>query len=231
MIQKKIHYCWFGNSELPLEFQNFISGWKTLMPDFEIVLWNEENSPMHLPYMQKALKYKKWANLSNYTRLHAVYEQGGFYLDTDVQVVKSFETLLDNKCFFGLQQPQKDVVNSFNNAIFGAEKNHWFVKRLKDALLALYDGTEIAYLSSPHLTTYFLKDAGYSQINDSELIDDDIKIYPPESFYPYHWEEEFSNDHVTENTYAIHFWSGSWADAKPAKRSVISGIKKKLLKK
>ena len=210
MIPKKIHYCWFGEAKIPKEFKNYIDEWSIIMPDFEIKLWNEANAPMDLPYMKKAFEHKKWANLSNYTRLHAVYEEGGIYLDTDVKVVKSFSDLLHNTCFFGLQTSDWDARYSFNNAVYGAEKNHRFIKKLKDALIALYDGTEEANLSSPHLTTYFLREVGYNAKYDLGKLKNGIQIYPPDYFFPYHWENDFDPDQVTKNTYAIHFWNGSW---------------------
>lgn len=219
MIPKKIHYCWFGSAEMPAEFKAFISEWSEIMPDYEIKLWNEDNAPMHLAYMKKALKHKKWANLSNYTRLHAVYEEGGVYFDTDVKVVKPFDDLLSNKCFFGLQSPDWDEINSFNNAIFGAEKNNFFIKKIMDACLALYDGSEIAHLSSPHLTTYLLRESGYKAQTDKVLLDNDVQIYPQTYFFPYHWKEKFTEDKITSNTYAIHFWSGTWAEKKKKKKN------------
>ncbi len=224
MIPKIIHYCWFGGKELPLEYQNYIKTWKEKMPDFKIKLWNEDNSPMELPYMKIAYENKNWANLSNYVRLHAVFEEGGIYLDTDVEARKSFSPLLDNNCFFGLQIKETNKINSFNNAIFGATPNHIFVKKLKDALLALYDGSEIAYLSSPHLTTYLLNNEGYKKGQYEQL--KDIQIYPREYFFPYSWEENFSENCITENTFAIHYWSGTWSEKKTTKQK--SNLKSKI---
>jgi mannosyltransferase OCH1-like enzyme len=208
-IPKKIHYCWFGGKELPDEYKKYMETWYKIMPDFEIKLWNEDNSPMHLPYMKLALEYRKWANLSNYVRLHAVYEEGGIYLDTDVQVIKSFTPLLNDSCFLGLQIEKTTEINSFNNAIFGAVPKHLFINKMKEALPALYDGKETAYLSSPHITTYLLNKEGYSGLQQEKV--KDIQVYPREYFYPYSWLEKYSEDCITENTYAIHFWSGTWS--------------------
>lgn len=230
MIPKKIHYCWFGPNPIPQEFKCFINGWSKKMPDYEIKLWNENNSPMEIPYLKKAHKNKKWANISNYIRLHAIYEEGGIYLDTDVEVIKSFDPLLSNQCFFGLQRIETDLPNSFNNAIFGASPNHYFINKLKESLKSLYDGTEIAYLSSPHLTTFLLKEEGYSGEKQHELISDNIQIYPPSYFFPYHWEEEFSQDKITQDTFAVHYWSGTWANSHPKHSSIYRKIIQKVFK-
>lgn len=228
MIPKKIHYCWFGGKPLPDNYKRFIEGWKNLMPDYEIILWNEENAPMEEKYLKRAYAHKKWANLSNFVRLHAVYQQGGIYLDTDVEVVKTFDPLLQHSCFFGYQVASEESVN---NAIFGAEKNHWFIKKQLGAIKLLYDGIETEYLSSPHLTTFLLQDNGYLDAS-LEVADKNLRIFPYQWFYPYSWLDAYSPKCVTKQTFAIHHWSGTWAAPAPKKKpgSLLQRSIRKLIK-
>lgn len=222
MIPKKIHYCWFGDKPIPDNYKKFIEGWRALMPDYEIVLWNEENSPMEEKYLKRAYANKKWANLSNYVRLHAVHQEGGIYLDTDVEVVKSFDPLLNHSCFFGYQVSSHESVN---NAVFGAEKNHWFIKSQLEAIKLLYDGLETEYLSSPHLTTYLLRENAYLSPS-AEVPDKELRVFPYTWFYPYSWMEPYTPECVTEDTYTIHHWSGTWAITKEKKKaSVLKSIR------
>lgn len=209
MIPKIIHYCWYGGKPLPEAYQAFVDGWQKVMPDYTIMRWDESNSPMDMPYMKRALQNRKWANLSNYVRLHAVHQHGGIYLDTDVETVQPFDKLLNNKCFFGFQ-----LANEFNvnNAIFGAVPGHPFIGKLKDAVPFLYDGKETEYLSSPHITTYLLQQEGLTAQNNFN--NGQVVIYPYQYFYPYSWREEFSKDCIQSDTYAIHYWSGSWSASK-----------------
>jgi len=209
-IPKIIHYCWYGNKPIPKLHARFIDTWKKKMPEYEFKYWNESNSPMHLPYMQNAYSNKKWANLSNLTRLYALFNYGGIYLDTDIEVTKSFSPLLENACFLGFEDPYIDWDGCINNAVFGAEKGHWFVKEMYDRLLEHFDGTESAELSSPNLTTYLLKERGLSNYKRQDI--DDISIFPTEYFYPYSWHEIFNPDKITVNTFCIHHFAKSWSD-------------------
>jgi mannosyltransferase OCH1-like enzyme len=209
VIPKILHYCWFGTKPIPADYQGYIDGWKRLMPDYEIRLWNEENSPMHLPYLQAALSYKKWANLSNFVRIYALYHHGGIYLDTDMELLKSLEAFRKDGSFLGLEmgdKPGEELV--INNAIFGAEKGHPFIVKCMDFYLKYFDGRDSALDSSPYLVTRLLKEEGMQQYGQQKVAG--VALYPKEYFYPYHITEKFSPDCVKENTHAIHHWGYSW---------------------
>lgn len=178
------------------------------MPDFEIVRWDETNSPMHLPYMQQALANRKWANMANYTRLHALATQGGIYLDVDIEVLRTFEALLGDACFFGFEDPFVDWAGCVNNAVVGAAPKHWFIMQCMERLLEKFDGTEEAHLSSPNLTTELLKKNGLRKYGDQLL--GDIHLYPTDWFYPYSWHSYFRPEQVSKNTRSIHWFEGSW---------------------
>lgn len=88
MLPKKIHYCWFGGKEKPEDVKKYIASWKKYFPDYEIKEWNESKFDIHEnDYCQEAYEAKKWAFVTDYVRLKALYEEGGFYMDTDLQLV------------------------------------------------------------------------------------------------------------------------------------------------
>src|SRR5690349_18123211 len=158
MLPKVIHYCWFGESDIPEDYKKIITEWEVLHPGWTIKRWDESNTPMSLPYIKKAREHNNWANISNYARLYALGREGGIYLDTDMKVLKPLDELLSNDCFLGFESGN-DGSNDFwvNNAIMGATAGHPFVSECEQCILEQFDGTEQANLSSPQLVTAVLK--------------------------------------------------------------------------
>jgi mannosyltransferase OCH1-like enzyme len=215
MIPGIIHYCWFGGKDIPVQFLRYMETWREHNPGYDIVLWNEENSPMDIPYMETALSGGKWANLSNYTRLHALNDRGGIYLDVDVEVLKSFDGLMENGCFVGFESganPGEQLL--VNNAVLGAVPGHPFVRECMEYLLGNFDGTERAPHSSPMMTTEILRKKGLETYG--EQVVDGVKIYPVEYFYPLPFGDG-DRSRVTEDTYAIHHWAATWKGKKKAR--------------
>lgn len=208
LIPKIIHYCWFGNSAIPKQQQEFIEEWKSILTDYQFIEWNERNSPMYLSYMQTAYEAEKWANMSNYVRLHALYLYGGIYLDTDIKLLKSFDDLLKNKCFLGFESDKMTENHAINNAIMGAVPKFHFIKKLKTKLLTEFDGTEVPNKSSPILTSKLLKQIGVTEYGLQSI--ESITLYPKEYFYPFSWDENFDKSFIKKDTYTIHFWAKSW---------------------
>ena len=100
MIPKKIHYVWVGGKEKPKDIKRCMKTWKKHLKDYEIIEWNESNFDIHShPFVEAAYKAKKWAYVSDYIRMYAIYNYGGIYLDTDVLVLDNFDDMLDNKAF------------------------------------------------------------------------------------------------------------------------------------
>ena len=120
MIPKIIHYCWFGGKPLPKSAQKCIASWKKYCPDYEIKQWNEDNFDINMNgYTKMCYREKKFAFLSDYARLVIICNEGGIYFDTDVEVIKNIDFLLDKKAFFGFENDE-----FFNTGQgFGAEKN------------------------------------------------------------------------------------------------------------
>ena len=206
MIPKTIHYCWFGNSPKTDLNKRCIDSWRRVMPDYQIKEWNSTNSPLNNGYSQRAYAKGLWSRLSNHVRLHALYTEGGIYLDTDVEVIKSFDPLLQHKCFLGLQVEQ-DQVDWVNTAVLGAESGHPFLKRGMEATQELFAETG-EFGRSPKIITTILKEMGLREYGLQEI--EGVTVYPAEYFYPYPWTSKFSPDCIKENTYSIHHWEGSW---------------------
>ena len=204
-IPKHIHYCWFGRGEKPDLVQRCIESWKEKLPEYKIQCWSEDNSPTEHPYLAKALSEKKYANAANFTRLEVLKEHGGIYLDTDVQVLQSFDRFLNDSCFFGFESTEH-----VNTAVIGCVAHHPFITDLLFVLEQAFDGTEEANLSAPIVLTQVLNSRGVTEYRDEPFTVDDVTLYPKRFFYPYCWNEEFHESCITDETYAIHFWSKLW---------------------
>ena len=105
MIPKIIHYCWFGRNPLPQSAIKCINSWKKFFPDYEIKEWNEDNFDVNIiPYTAEAYEAKKYAFVSDYARFWILYHHGGIYFDTDVEVIKPFDDILERGPFMGREQ-------------------------------------------------------------------------------------------------------------------------------
>ena len=104
MIPKVIHYCWFGNNPKPKMVKKCINSWKKYCSDYEIIEWNENNFDVnYCDYVKEAYEAKKWAFVSDFARLWIIYNCGGIYLDTDVEIIRNLDELLNDKAFFGFE--------------------------------------------------------------------------------------------------------------------------------
>jgi len=206
MIPKIIHYCWFGRARTSELNQRCLKSWRRILPNYQIKEWNEENSPLENLYCREAYRRGLWSKLSNHVRLHALYNDGGVYLDTDVEVLKDFEPLLSNKCFLGFQQSISDT-DWVNGAVLGSQARHPFIKRCLDMTEERY-AQQGEFVRCPSTITTILTSMGLTEYRLQEL--EDVKIYPAEYFYPYPWFSKFSPDCITANTFCIHHWEGSW---------------------
>ena len=224
MIPKIIHYCWFGGNSEPKDVKKCIASWKKYLPDYEIKRWDESNYDVHKnQYMSDAYKEKKWAFVSDYCRLDVVYTHGGIYLDTDVEVIRSFDPLLKEKMFCGFESRdpvgfKKNVVIEYSVNLglgYGAEKGHPFLKEMLDlySTLNFYneDGS-LNLVACPRYQTMILAKHGLAANNETQRLDG-CMVYSPEYFCP------LSNVtdrmlFLTENTYSIHHFTVSWASPK-----------------
>ena len=126
MINKQIHYVWMGRGEKSDLIEMCISSWKKYLPDYDVIEWNEDNFDISSNrYVWEAYKHKKWAFVSDYVRLYALYEHGGIYLDTDMEVLKPIDIFLSHGAFSGFESARYIFTG-----IMGAVKNHPWIKEL-----------------------------------------------------------------------------------------------------
>jgi mannosyltransferase OCH1-like enzyme len=206
MIPKKIHYCWFGNNPKDDLIKRCMTSWQSVMPDYKIKKWDETNSPLHTSYAKKAYAEELWAYLADYVRLYCLYTEGGIYLDTDVEVLKRFDPLLENRCFAGFQLREENC-DWVNNAVLGSVAGHYFLERCMELTLSLFEEHNGFHIS-PTITTMVLKQMGLREYGRQDI--GDVKLLPVEYFYPYSWLEQYRPECITENTYSVHHWAGSW---------------------
>ena len=215
MIPKIIHYCWFGGNPLPELAQKCIESWKKYCPDYEIKRWDENNFDVNCcDYVCEAYEAKKWAFVSDYARFKILYENGGVYFDTDVELIKNIDDILEKGSFVGLECPSKnskdklaaapglgiaatpgmgiykEILNEYDNSHFVKNENGSYktvVTRFTDILLK------------------------YGNIDPNCIsIIDEINVYPVEYFCPLNY---FTGElKITKNTRAIHHYCASWVD-------------------
>ncbi|MCM1115059.1 MAG: glycosyl transferase [Clostridium sp.] len=207
MIPKKIHYCWFGGNPKPDSVMKCINSWKKFCPDYEIIEWNESNFDIHcMPFVEQAIEAKKYAFASDVARLIVVYENGGLYFDTDVEVVRNFDDLLDNKAFLGFENTEY-VASGLG---FGSEAGVEFFKEhidaYKDEVFIKDDGT-FNMLGCPRVATKLLVEKGLIA-NGCEQVVDGVHIYPADYFNPY--DSITGRLTKTNHTYSIHWYDASW---------------------
>lgn len=209
MIPKKIHYCWFGGKKLPKDAVKCIQSWKFYLPDYEIIEWNESNFDINCcDYVKEAYKAKKWAFVSDYARFKILYDNGGVYFDTDVELIKSIDPIIEKGSFMGRQQGLL-VAPGLGMAM---EPSSMFCKEM----LEMYDKLHFENYSNTskiktvvNYTTEFFCSKGLQDIDEIQNIDG-IQIYPRNYFNP--CDMETYKICVTQNTVSIHHFAGTWVD-------------------
>lgn len=203
-----IHYCWFGKGDKPIISIKCIESWKKHLPDYKIIEWNEDNFDINVnEYVKQAYSAKKYAFVTDYVRLHVLLQHGGIYMDTDVEVLKKIDVFLDTAAFSGFES------NEFiPTGIMGCIKGHTWVERLlnyySDRSFINNDGTLNLIPNTKAITDITKSEYGLKPGNYTQILKDGINIYPSEYFCPKDWMTK--ELHVTENTYTIHHFSGSW---------------------
>ena len=213
-IPNKIHYCWFRGNPLPADAVRCINSWKKYCPDYEIIEWNEKNFDMHFcEYIKEARKLGKWAFISDYARFKILYEQGGLYFDTDVEIIRSIDPIVEVGAFMGFERDAGNGDGKFAPGLgLGAYPNMEIYKEIIDLYnnmhLVSEDGKVTLTTVVVHITNvlkkYGLKDiAGIQEVRG-------IKIYPKEYFCPVDYRT--GKILITDNTYTIHHYTESWLD-------------------
>lgn len=195
MIPKKLHYVWFGGNQKNELIEKCILSWKIHMPEYEIVQWDENNFDLGInDYVSKAYAEKRWAFVSDFVRLYALREHGGIYLDTDVEVFRSFDDLLDCGAFTGFEK----YIDTYSpiTAVMGSLPNHPWISEL----MSEYDRAvfEDGYTNTQRITKDLNEKRGIINNNMLQKFDD-VVIYPAEYFCL-----------PSRNGYAVHHFNGSW---------------------
>ena len=215
MIPKKIHYCWFGRGEKSKLAKKCIESWKRYCPDYEIIEWSEDNIDVNMnAYTKMCYEQRKYAFLTDYIRLLVIKEHGGIYFDTDVEVVKNFDDLLDNRAFFGFED--NEYVNT--GIGFGAEEGHEILQIMLEEYDILLCGT-CGTVGCPILNTKALKKVGLKCNGERQYIHN-ATVYQIECFNPY--DDETGRLNKTKNTYSIHWFAKTWLDKKTVLKSRIT---------
>lgn len=228
-IPKIIHYCWFGKQPLPALALKCIESWKKFMPDYEIKEWNESNFDVNIiPYTQEAYKMGKYAFVSDYVRFWILYNYGGIYFDTDVEMLKSIDNIIQKGAFMGCEQNgiRNKSYPSVNPGLGLACKPKM---KIYEELLELYSKLHFQLESKDtklktvvDYTTDILIEHGLEKNNSIQNICD-CYIYPSEYFCPINITTKKLK--ITSKTYTIHHYAASWVDV-----SLINKIKGTLQK-
>lgn len=223
-IPKTIHYCWFGRGEKPAIVKKCINSWKNTLEDYQIIEWNEDNFDINSnEYVKEAYENKKYAFVSDYVRVHALYHMGGIYLDTDVEVYKSLDEFLEEDSFWGFEEK-----NYIATSTIGAKQGNKLIKQFLD----YYEdksynemAKNIEEFTNVKIVTNIFKKIGFEMNGKKQTIDNIGTIYPQEYFSPYDYINYYNKK--TDKTYTMHHFYKSWVSPKDKMKS---NIKKALAK-
>ncbi|MBM6818135.1 capsular polysaccharide synthesis protein [Clostridium saudiense] len=220
-IPRIIHYCWFGGKEKPEIVKRCIKSWKDILVDYEIKEWNESNFDINSNlFVKQAYEAGKFAFVSDFVRVNALYNYGGIYLDTDVEVFKSFDDLLDNDSFWGFEEK-----NYIATSTIGCKKGNKLIKEF----LSKYDDKKFIFENGQEnletnvsIVSEIISSLGVEMNNKYQKIEGLATFYPQEYFSPYDYINCYSK--ATSNTYAIHHFYKSWLPTSVKIKSVIKKV-------
>lgn len=245
MIPQIIHYCWFGNNPLPEKYVKYIEHWKQVMPDYTIKYWSEKDIDIQsIPFLRDAYKAGKLAFVADYVRLQILYREGGVYMDTDVEVYKSFDSYLNYSFFtsyefhpqyreYRIQRQMTDETgkrivedkmlkipgSGLMSAIMGAEKGSAYIKEM----IQLYDSISYEELrrrnyTIPTTLALVAERYGFRYTNEEQHLRDNIVIFKSNIFADYRT--------CDKSSVAVHRCADSWGS-----KSTFTSIKQYLYKK
>jgi mannosyltransferase OCH1-like enzyme len=206
-IDRIIHYCWFGGKEKPDIVKKCMQSWKNQLPGYEIREWNESNFDVNCNlYVREAYESKKFAFVSDYVRVYVLYHHGGIYLDTDVEVFKSFNDLLHLDSFWGFEQ-ESYIATSTIGAAKGNNLIKAFLNSYKEKGFLKADGS-YDDMTNVAIVTKLLEGMGLQPNGQYQEIEGLGVFYPQTYFSPYDYIN--CRTFMTSNTYAMHHFHKSW---------------------
>lgn len=206
-IPKVIHYCWFGGKPMSALQKKCLKSWQKYAPEYELKLWNEENTDLqNCDYVREAYEAGKYAFVSDYARFKILYEQGGIYLDTDVELVRPLRELQQGGCFMACEEP--GIVAP--GLIIGAPAGDPLMKELLDGYMdkhfLLEDGmTDLTTVVD--YATGILQKHGLQEQDEAQVLDG-VTIYPPRYFCPRSMTT--GKVEITKDTFSVHHYAASW---------------------
>ena len=225
MAPKIIHYCWFGGKPLPKNAQKCIHSWEKNLPDYEIKRWDESNFNVNIiPYVKEAYSVGKYAFVSDYARFWILYHYGGVYFDTDVEVLKSIDDIVQKGNFMGVEQQDENTITVAPGLGLAVEKKNILLKELMEIYhtshFVLEDGT-LCMKNIVEITTELLLDKGLKNTTNIQQCYG-FTIYPKEYFCPIDYQTRELR--VTENTRTIHHYAESWVPKSTRLKNTIGRI-------
>lgn len=206
VIPKKIHYCWFGGNPLPEFAQKCIASWKKYCPNYEIIEWNESNFDLNCcDYVREAYEAKKWAFVSDVARLYALVNHGGIYMDTDVEVLRPLDDLLRYEALSGFEARDR-IPTGLMACRKGQPVFEEFLHDYDNAHFLRADGTYDTTTNVTRITNACLK-YGLRLDNTLQTVNG-FTLFPYDYFCPKDAETKILS--ITDNTYVIHHFDGSW---------------------
>lgn len=216
VIPKKIHYCWFGGKEIPVEYKNYMKSWEKYCPDYEIIRWDESNYDVYKNrYIREAYEQKKWAFVSDYARVDILYQEGGIYFDTDVEVIAPFDEFLVWDLFCGFE---KGNYIAWGLGV-GSVKAHPILKSVLDIyekMPFIQEDGSLNLKTSPVIQSEVMEKYGFEKNGEFQL-KNNVAVYPMEFFAPTDYEGVVGR--ITEYTHSIHHFAHplhnvefSWTD-------------------
>jgi len=208
LIPQIIHYCWFGRGEKSAMVNTCIESWREFLPEYQIIEWNETNFNIEnsIAYVKDAYKCKKYAFVSDYVRLYALRQWGGIYMDTDVEVLKSYNDLLTYSSFWGFEDD-----HYMASCVIGAQESDILV----DAFFHHYDNKKFInddgsmnQLTNTYILSELVGSMGITLNGKQQNINDNIAIFPKTYFSPYDYKN--GDNFICEKSYAIHHFSQTW---------------------
>lgn len=210
MIPKIIHYCWFGLNPKPQDVENTINEWKKKFSDYQIIEWNESNFDVTtFQFAKEAYDLKKYAFVSDVARIVALYQYGGIYLDTDIEVIQTFDDVLRDNCgVFSLENNNSIVATSFMAVERKSPVILEMIKLYENLKFVLENGELNTVPNTRYLSNILEKKGMKTKCDSIQHLPDKLVVYPDCYFSSYNLE--IGKPIYSEKTYIVHHFSGSW---------------------
>lgn len=208
-IPEIIHYCWFGRGKKSREIQAYIRGWKKKLPNYQFMEWNENTFEYEkISFAAEAYQQKKYAFVSDVARVFALYQYGGIYLDTDMEILRDFsEVCREGGLILGFENDGKNLMTAFL-----ASKPHHPVM---GEMLSYYHRHQFSIskenfwsFANTYLLTDLMRKQGLCLNNQKQSLEDGTVVFPEEYFSAY--ELRYEHNIRSRNTYTVHHFSASW---------------------